>query len=65
MTALQRTHNMKSVVLPLGEALMTTSEKTEKIFEKEEEKGTIKESTSRNRNPRHSSINDDLRHEAR
>ena len=68
MTALQRTHNMKSVVLPVGEALMTISEKTEEIWKKEEEKGTIqpvKESTSRNRNRRHSSSDVDLRREAR
>ena len=59
---------MKSVVLPVGEALMTISEKTEVIWKKEEEKGTIqpvKESTSRNRNRRHSSSDVDLRREAR
>jgi len=59
---------MKSVVLPVGEALITTSEKTEEIIEKEEEKGTIepvKESTSRNRKLRHSSSDDDPRPEGR
>jgi hypothetical protein len=68
LTAFRRTHNMKSVVLPVGEALITTSEKTEEIIEKEEEKGTIepvKESTSRNRKLRHSSSDDDPRPEGR
>ena len=59
---------MESVVPPVGEALMTTSEKTKETFEKEEDEETkesVKESTSRNKYRRHSSSDVDLRYKDR